>query len=222
MQPTAGDRRGASARLADNDARFIRRAREWGAADWATASLCAGWTNHDVLAHLVVGCRTRLSVVVSGIVAHRGSFDRANSRMAHELAARCTPAELLGDLDRLRLAPEGIGRAFPKGLLLGDHVIHELDMVFALGQEPGIPSEVLAAVLHTEVTVANPFVPARRRARGLTLRATDTDWEHHDGARRGPLVTGAAADLASVLAGRARAVPRLSGPGLERLSRHLG
>lgn len=221
MPPTAGDHRKASAVLADNDARFIRRARDWSARDWATPSLCDGWTNHEVLAHLIVGCRASFSSVARNVVADRGSFDRANSRMARELAARCTPAELLRDLDRLRPAPQGIGRAFPKRLLLGDHVIHELDMVLALGHEPGIPPEVIAAVLQTEVTIANPFVPARTRARGLTLRATDIEWEHRDGSGRGPLVTGTATDLASVLAGRAHALPRLSGPGLDRLRRHV-
>ncbi|HYB83560.1 MAG TPA: hypothetical protein VED43_18385, partial [Mycobacterium sp.] len=79
---------------------------------------------------------------------------------------------------------------------------------------PTVSQEVLAAVLDTQVRVANPFVPAAARARGLTLRATDVDWTYPDGRR---CVTGKAAHLASALAGRPWALTHLSGDGLAQL-----
>src|ERR1700754_1356220 len=42
--------------LRANDARFHTLAGEFTADEWSQPSLCDGWTNHDVLAHLVVGC----------------------------------------------------------------------------------------------------------------------------------------------------------------------
>ncbi len=60
----------------------------------------------------------------------------------------------------------------------------------------------------------NPFVPAAARARGLTLRATDTEWIHDDGART---VCVDRVALPSVLAGRWRALDLLSGDGVEVL-----
>ncbi len=49
------------------------------------------------------------------------------------LAAGRTPAELIDDFAALIDRPHGLGRVFPRRLLLGDHVIHELDIVLPLG-----------------------------------------------------------------------------------------
>ena len=53
-------------------------------------------------------------------------------------------------------------------------------MLFALGREPAIPADALVAVLNTQVSVPNPFVPAYRNSRGLRLSATDAGWTHGD------------------------------------------
>jgi hypothetical protein len=110
--------------------------------------------------------------------------------------------------------PRGLGRVFPRRLLLGDHVIHELDIVLPLGLQPTIETIAITAVLETQVRVPNPFVPAAARARGLRLRATDVDWTH---GVSGPWVAGKAAHLASVLAGRRWALDLLTGDGVTAL-----
>ena len=95
-------------------------------------------------------------------------------------------------------------------------------MLFALGREPAIPADVLIAMLNTQVSVPNPFVPAYRNSRELRLIATDADWTHGE---RGPLVRGRAADLVSVLGNRPAMLARLGGDGVDVLassvSRHL-
>lgn len=128
---------------------------------------------------------------------------------------RRSPAELIDEYVALIHRPRGVGRVFPRRLLLGDHVIHELDIVLALGRQPAIALPTLVAVLNTQVRVPNPFVPAAKRARGLTLHATDAAWTHGAGTRT---VRGAAAHLASALAGRPWALDRLSGSGVDELS----
>ena len=152
------------------------------------------------------------------MLRHRGSFDGANAAMARTLAAVRAPAELLDDYQRLSRQPRGMGRYFPSRLFLGDHVTHELDMVFALEREPEIEPDVLVAVLNTQVAVPNPFVPAFRNSRGLRLRATDTAWSHGE---RGPVVEGRAAELVSVLGGRPKTLPRLVGDGVAVLESRL-
>jgi uncharacterized protein (TIGR03083 family) len=201
--------------LRDNDARLAELARGITVAQWAEPSLCTEWTNHDVLAHLVVGYGIALSALGGGILKHRGSFDAANSELARTLAARRDPAQLVDDFTRLTRWPRGIGRLFPKRLLLGDHVIHELDITYALGKESAVPLSTIVGVLNTQVRVPNPFVPAAARARGLNLIATDADWSHR---ADGPTVAGRAGHLASVLAGRPWALRHLSGDGVGRLS----
>ena len=207
--------------LRANDARFHALARGFGADEWSQPSLCSGWSNHEVLAHLVVGYGTGATAVTTEMLRHGGSFDRANAALACSLAATRGPAELLDDFVRLTQRPRGLGRYFPPRLLLGDHITHELDMVFALGRERAIPPDGLVAVLNTQVRVPNPFVPAFRNSRGLRLSATDADWRHGE---RGPLVRGCAADLVSVLGNRPAMLARLGGDGVDvlawRVSRH--
>ncbi|WP_433734250.1 maleylpyruvate isomerase family mycothiol-dependent enzyme [Nocardia sp. CA-129566] len=204
--------------LRDNDARFAEFARSLTATQWAQPSLCTEWTNHDVLAHLVLGYSSPVRSIAIAMVRHRGSFDRANTDMTRTLAAHRRPDDLLDDFTTLTFEPRGIGRLFPRRLLLGDHVIHELDITYALGGDSAIPTATVAAVLDTQVRIPNPFVPAAARARGLNLIATDTNWSSP---ADGPTVTGRAAHLASVLAGRLWALPRLTGDGVAVLTARL-
>lgn len=204
--------------LRDNDERFCAIARGFNGDEWSRPSLCERWTNHEALAHLAVGLSAPLRSVTGAMLRHRGSFDSANAEMATALAAVRSPAELLDDFERLSREPQGLGRYFPSRLLLGDHVTHELDMVFALDQEPEIPSNVLVSVLNTQVAVPNPFVPAFRNSRGLRLRATDIGWSHGD---RGPAVEGRAAALVSVLGNRPKVLPHLGGDGVALLEARL-
>jgi uncharacterized protein (TIGR03083 family) len=208
-------------RLRANDTRFHALAHTLSCADWARPSVCDDWSNQDVLAHLVAGCSAGAIALTAEMRRHSWSFDRANAAMARRLAASRTPTELLDDFDRLSRRPQGLGRYFPPRLLLGDHITHELDIVFALGREPAIPADALVAVLNTQVSVPNPFVPAYRNSRGLRLISTDADWVHGEG----PLVRGRAAELVSVLGSRPAMLSRLEGDGVDtlapRVSRHL-
>jgi uncharacterized protein (TIGR03083 family) len=201
--------------LHDNDTRLAELTQSITAAQWAEPSLCTEWTNHQVLAHLVVGYGVTLPAVGASMLKHRGSFNAANTDLARTLATRRDPAQLIDDFIALTRRPRGIGRLFPRRLLLGDHVIHELDITYALGKESAVPVSTVVDVLNTQVRVPNPFVPAAARARGLNLIATDVNWSHR---ADGPVVTGQAAHLASVLAGRPWALRHLSGDGVGRLS----
>lgn len=200
--------------LRSNDLRFLAVAATLTPDEWSAPSLCDEWSNHDVLAHLVIGYRTRLGVVAAEMARHLGSFDHANTALARRLAATRSPADLLDDFARLVERPRGMGRYFPRQMLLGDHVTHELDILLALDRESTIPADALAAVLNTQVSLPNPFVPAFFNGRGVRLTATDTDWAHGSG----PVVLGRAADLVSVLGDRPKALPRLSGDGVAVLS----
>jgi uncharacterized protein (TIGR03083 family) len=209
---------GSANALRDNDTRLTGLARDISTAQWAKPSLCTEWTNHEVLAHLIIGYGVALSAVATTMLRHRGSFDAANTDLARALASQRGPGQLLDDLVALNRRPRGIGRVFPKRLLLGDHVIHELDITYGLGKESAVPVSTVVDVLNTQVRVPNPFVPAAARARGLNLVATDANWARH---ADGPAVSGQAAHLASVLAGRPWALSRLRGEGVGVLSSRM-
>jgi uncharacterized protein (TIGR03083 family) len=198
-----------------NDDRFRALAADLAPDEWAQPSLCDEWTNHEVLAHLVIGYRMGAVRVLREIARHGCSFDRANTAMARALAAYRGPADLLDELGQLVDQPRGLGRIFPPQLLLGDHITHELDILFALDRAPQISGEAVVAVLKTQVALPNPFVPAFRNSRGLRLRATDLDWGHGD---NGPLVEGRGVELVSVLGNRPRMLSALRGDGVQLLS----
>lgn len=204
--------------LHSNDVRLQSVAATLTDEQWAAPSLCGEWTNHEVLAHLVIGYGSGLGIVVSGMCRHRGSFDTANAEISRTLAARRTPAALLDDFAGFVRQPAGMGRYFPRRLLLGDHVTHELDILLALGRRPAISPGALRAVLNAQVSLPNPFVPAHRNSRGLRIHATDVGWTHGG---RGPEVRGAAADLISVLGNRPSALGRLHGDGVSVLAERV-
>ena len=206
---------------ASNDDRFRALARRISGDDWSRASLCERWTNHEVLAHLVVGLtcsaavRRRCDAAVTA-----AAFDGANAAMARALAATRSPAELLDDFARLMQRTQGLGGYFPSRMMLGDHVTHELDMVFALDREPEIRADVLVAVLNTQVAAAEsiracvPRTPAvcacapptptgARRARARVVRGPRR--RARVGARQPAEGAGAArGDGVAVLASRAQ------------------
>ena len=78
-------------RLRANDARFHSLAVGFTAEEWSQPSLCDDWSNHDVLAHLVVGYSAGAAAVAAEILRHGGSFDRANAGLAQSLAATRDP-----------------------------------------------------------------------------------------------------------------------------------
>jgi uncharacterized protein (TIGR03083 family) len=205
--------------LAEHDRLFVTYARGLTPAKWQQPSLCESWNTHQVLAHLVVGYSMPPRKLVTAMAAHRGNFNCANAAVADRLASQHTPDELIGTFERLIGRPEGIGKAFPSRLLLGDHVLHHLDIALALGHPPSIPGHIVDAVLDTEVHIPNPFVPAKRNAGGLTLTATDTGWRF--ATRAGHRVEGEAIYLAAALAGRTCALRALSGDGVPRLERRI-
>jgi hypothetical protein len=163
----------------------------------------------------VIGYRCGPGLIAREILRQGGSFDRANTAMARALARACSPTELLDEFAQLVHRPRGLGRVFPPQLLVGDHITHELDIVYALDRTPTISGEALAAVLNTQVALPNPFVPAFGNSRGLRLRAIDVGWAHGE---QGPLVEGRAAELVSVLGNRPRMLPALRGDGVELLA----
>ncbi|MGW5236271.1 maleylpyruvate isomerase family mycothiol-dependent enzyme [Streptomyces nodosus] len=205
--------------LRRQDDAFVAFARELTEDEWRAPSLCAGWTNQDVLAHLVLGLRLPASALLAATVLRRSSFDTANDRLSREHAVGRGASDLLDEFDRRRKRPRGIGRLLPLPLLLGDHTVHHLDIALALGRTEVLDAEVADAVLDVEIRIPNPFVPAARRARGLCLLTTDTEWSRPGD--RSLAVRGPAEALVSTLAGRPHALPRLHGAGVAVLATRI-
>jgi uncharacterized protein (TIGR03083 family) len=96
---------------------------------------------------------------------------------------------------------------------LFDVIVHSQDIAIPLGRELAVAVEPTRWGLERVWAMGWPF-RARRRLRGLTLKATDTDWQ----VGTGPEVVGPALALLLLLTGRTTtAVGSLHGSGVARI-----
>jgi uncharacterized protein (TIGR03083 family) len=179
------------------------------AQQWATPSLCPGWSVHDVLAHMVATAKETPPTFFAGLAASGFRMSRfTEKRLAQERAGG--PAATLAAfraVETATAAPPG-----PKVSWLGEALVHSADIRRPLGIPHAPPSAAVTAV--TEFYAgSNVLIGGKRRVAGLTLRATDVDWSHGEG----PLVEGPAASLMLATAGRRAALDDLGGPGVETL-----
>jgi uncharacterized protein (TIGR03083 family) len=179
---------------------------------WATPSLCTGWTVKDVVAHMISYEELGAMGLIKRFV--KGRIVRANEVGVDEFAPR-SPQQLLEFL-RNHLTPQGLTAGFGGMIALVDGTIHHQDIRRTLGQPRTIPADRLKRVLG--LVPGNPRLGAGRRIRGLRLRATDIDWAHG----HGPEVIGPGEALLMAMAGRPAALADLAGPGHATLAARLG
>lgn len=184
--------------------------------EWATPSLCGGWTVREVAAHLTSA--TNVSPLHTLVGTARAGF-RVNG-FIHDNAVRFARRDTSEILDGLRrdartgAKPFGVPGAAP----LTDALVHGLDIRRPLGRDRPLPPDAFvdvadwAAGLRWPGTVMVGGTP-RHRVAGVTLVADDAPWRHGSG----PEVHGTAGTLLLVLTGRPVAGGELTGPGVELL-----
>ncbi len=203
----------SSMQLAEAERRdLLSLAESLSAEQWATPSLCAGWSVQDVITHVVSYEDLPRAEMATLTVQARGNPARLNELVVERLSG--STEELL---DRLRrhLVPTGLTAQFHGRVALTDGVIHRQDVRRPLGLGTDVPHDRLASAL-TFAMVAPPIRGAVR-TRFLTLRATDLDWSFG----RGLVVTGPGEALLMAATGRAAAIDDLDGPGLSLLRARL-
>ncbi len=199
----ASERRGLADTLAGLDAD-----------QWATPSLCAGWTVRDVVGHLVVAFEVSVPALLLQVVRNLGNFDRAMDHFAREKARRPTD-DLVETLRRNadhRFTPPGSGPEAP----LTDIVVHGEDIRRPLGIRREIDPEPLRVVLDRNAGGAKGFVPKARVA-GLRFVATDLEWSKGTGAE----VRGPGLSLAVAICGRRAGLDDCEGDGVATLRDRL-
>jgi uncharacterized protein (TIGR03083 family) len=168
---------------------------------WATPSLCDGWSVRHVAAHLTHANRSWLRL---GAEAARSGFrfDAMMDRMARQDARE--PAELTAALRAMvgrRRRPPGTTVADP----LMDALVHGQDIAVPLGIARPMPTAAAVLVAERLWSMTFPMHPAKRYA-GVQFRATDADFTAGDGT---PL-EGPIHDIVLTLAGRP--APELAQP----------
>ena len=181
--------------------------------EWEQPSLCAGWRVRDVAAHVsLVALPPSPGSVLVDLLRARGNFHQLNTLASRRRAADRAPDQLIADL-RQHADSRKIPIVSDQRNVLFDLLVHVQDIAIPLGIDLPMPVVPAAAGATRVWSMGWPFW-ARRRLRGLRLRATDTDWSAGAGAElRGPIRM-----LLLLLTGRTMtALPHLSGPGVQTI-----
>lgn len=183
---------------------------------WATPSLCGGWTVQHVAAHLAWA--PTITPLAGTIDLARAGF-RPN-RFTADTAVRWARQGTAAILDQLRVdaAHDAKPLGVPRVASLVDTVVHGLDIRRPLGARRAIPAAAFGpAADFCAVTrwPASVLVGGnvRRRIQGLRLVADDLDWSWG----QGPEVHGSAEALILMLTGRPVRPEELTGPGAATL-----
>ncbi len=182
-------------------------------AEWDQPSLCEGWSNHVVAAHLNMAWSVRPPKFVVGVLRARGSIDRAMDRFSRDIAERLDPqacVELLRANATSRLTPPGIGVEAP----LTDVVVHGADILRPLGRSRIVTPDALRSSLTFLTSRKATLGFGARSIDGLTVEATDVDLRLGSGSA---VVSGPALALCGALLGRADFLSELGGEGVPLL-----
>ncbi|MFF8955660.1 maleylpyruvate isomerase family mycothiol-dependent enzyme [Streptomyces sp. NPDC014894] len=174
-------------------------------ARWEEPSLCAGWTVHDVAAHLVDTARTTRLGFVAGLVRAGFDFDRQNTRGV-ERERGASPRETLERLRRV--ASRTSTPPAPLDSRIVEEVVHGEDIRRPLGLSRAYPSEAVLRSLRLQLRTPASFGGAKELTARVRLTATDADLSVGDG----PEVTGDALSLLLAVSRRRVALSELEGP----------
>jgi len=178
-------------------------------------SLCAGWTVHDIAAHLITFLRFGQLKLYLGILATAADIDKVNLRLTRRAAMRPS-GEIIEALrrgadSRITIPMSGYDP------VLTDLMLHDLDIRTPLGIPRATPEERLRVAFSHLTARPSPGFTMGSRLGGLRLVATDTGWTHGDGA----LVRGSAEALLLGMSGRTVAFGQLDGGGVPLLRRRV-
>ncbi|WP_205019291.1 maleylpyruvate isomerase family mycothiol-dependent enzyme [Streptomyces sp. HB132] len=174
---------------------------------WEEPSLCAGWTVHDVVAHLVDTARTTRLGFLAGLVRARFDFDGQNTRGV-ERERGASPQETLERLRRVasrRSTPPA-----PLDSRLVEEVVHGEDIRRPLGLAHCYASEAVVRSLRLQTRTPASFGGAKELVSRIRLAAADDDFATGEG----PEVSGPALSLLLAVSGRRVALEDLHGPGV--------
>ncbi|HEY2430857.1 MAG TPA: maleylpyruvate isomerase family mycothiol-dependent enzyme [Acidimicrobiales bacterium] len=180
---------------------------------WATPSLCDGWTVRDVVAHMTATAKMTPPKFFGEFI---GSGFRFNAMTAKDVARErgASPSETLaGFRDRMGASTHPPG---PIDAMVGEVAVHPEDIRRPLGISHSYPADLLTRAADFYKS-SNLLIGGKKRVAGLTLKATDVDWTSGSG----PEVTGPMLSMVLMIAGRRSALAELSGEGVSTLQSRM-
>jgi uncharacterized protein (TIGR03083 family) len=182
-------------------------------AQWATPSLCAGWTVRDVLGHMTATAKMTPPKFLAHMAAAGFRFNAMAAKDATAEAGSSGADALARFRSRLTSTNHPPG---PVEAMVGEAMLHPEDIRRPLGITYAASPEGLmrAADFYKG---SNLLLGTKKRIDGLTLKASDVQWSHGSG----PEVSGPMLDLLLAMTGRRAGLANLSGPGLSTLQSRM-
>ena len=188
--------------------------------EWATPSLCRGWTVQDVAAHIAWAPALSVTQLLPELLRAGFRPNRFNADSARRWSGRGTVAIL----DQLRANAAGDAKpvGVPRDATLVDAVIHPLDIRRPLASHRPIPKDAFGPAADFCAGTRWPASmmvggSVRRRIHGLRLVANGLDWSWGHGRE----VRGSGEALMLMLTGRPVGPDELTGPGAAALYARL-
>ena len=176
---------------------------------WDAPSLCDGWTVRDVVAHMTAATKLSGPKFFGTLLGSGFSFEKVQAK---GIAANrgTSPDETLTNF---KAQLDSTGRPpGPVETMLGETIVHSEDIRRPLNLQHVYPTEAIVRTADF-FKKSNLIIGSKKRIDGLTLQATDADWQHGSG----PTVEGPMLDLLLAMTGRKAALDSLSGDGVATL-----
>ena len=161
---------------------------------WASSSLCAGWTVQEVAGHVVAAAEQTPHNFYKDLARAGFNFNVFADRDAKRIGAS-GPAELIRRL-QLRTTTTNHPPA-PVMAMLGEIVVHGADIRRPLGLTHR-PSDGALVAVADSWKKSNLLFGSKRRIQGLRLRATDVAWSNGAGSE----LAGPTRSLVAAMSGR--------------------
>lgn len=181
-------------------------------AQWDSKTLCDGWTVRHLAAHLLQPMLVGFGRFFLTALRYRGDTAATVDAIARSIARR-EPVELVDLLRRHAADQINPPRVGPMGPF-AETCIHLRDIARPLNLEADARHGDWQDLLdYLTSGHAAPALIEPERIAGISLRATDADWQHG----RGPEVQGTLEALTMAITGRQAALEDLQGPGIATL-----
>lgn len=179
--------------------------------DWATTTVCDPWTVRHLVAHMTALGNQTVPNFFGGFIKSGFNFDKFVDRDLQKYDSGSNADVLAGfekTLSSTKKPPA------PKYIPLGEYMCHGEDIRAAVGNRGtyAYSDEQISALGPSYAKTKAPL-DGKRRAEGLRLVASDSEWRLGDG----PEVTGPGVDLILAMVGRPYALDNLDGEGLDTL-----
>lgn len=177
--------------------------------EWQHATLCPGWTVHDIAAHVISTPRIGWAQMPGMMARNLGrGYNTMIFREVKRLGARETRASILGDYEKYATSTHHVPTTTSVEPLI-DALLHHQDIVRPLGRQRAMAPEA-AVVAADRVRRLAPLMGTGRLVRSVRMVASDIDWDRG----KGPVVTGPIQELLMLASGRAPDPDLVSGEGL--------